>query len=110
MADKTYRVHFTLSDGSTKSVQFTAPQGDKGDSPIKGKDYFTEADKAELISDVVEDVVSKTGVKSVIDVGARGDGTTDDTAAFQTALAENRVVFVPGGTYKLSNTLTIGAN
>ena len=110
MADKTYRVHFTLSDGSTKSVQFTAPQGDKGDSPIKGKDYFTEADKAELISDVVEDVVSKTGVKSVIDVGARGDGTADDTAAFQTALAENRVVFVPGGTYKLSNTLIISAN
>lgn len=42
--------------------------------------------------------------------GAKGDGTTDDTAAFQAALAENRVVNVPGGTYLLSDTLTIGAN
>lgn len=48
--------------------------------------------------------------KSVLAYGAKGDGSTDDTAAFQTALAENRVVFVPEGTYILSDTLTIGAN
>ncbi len=42
--------------------------------------------------------------------GAKGDGVTDDTAAFQTALAENRVVFVPGGTYKLSGELLIRGN
>lgn len=42
--------------------------------------------------------------------GAKGDGSTDDTVAFQTALAENRVVFVPGGTYKLSDTLLIREN
>lgn len=47
---------------------------------------------------------------SVIDYGAVGDGATDDTAAFQTALAANRGVFVPGGTYKLSGTLVIGQN
>lgn len=44
------------------------------------------------------------------DYGAKGDGTTDDTAAFQSALAANRVVHVPGGTYKLSGELTIGNN
>lgn len=42
--------------------------------------------------------------------GAKGDGSTDDTAAFRAALAAERVVFVPGGTYKLSDTITIGAN
>ena len=42
--------------------------------------------------------------------GAKGDGITDDTEAFQTALAENRVVFVPGGDYVLSDTLVIRAN
>lgn len=47
---------------------------------------------------------------TVMDYGAKGDGSTDDTAAFQTALAENRVVFVPGGTYKLSDTLRIDEN
>lgn len=47
---------------------------------------------------------------TVQDYGAKGDGTTDDTAAFQAALAENRVVLVPGGTYKLSDTLRIDEN
>lgn len=42
--------------------------------------------------------------------GAKGDGITDDTAAFLAALAENRTVFVPGGTYKLSDTLLIREN
>lgn len=44
------------------------------------------------------------------DYGAKGDGSTDDTAAFQNALAANRVVHVPGGTYKLSGELVIGNN
>jgi hypothetical protein len=44
------------------------------------------------------------------DYGAEGNGTTDDTAAFQNALANNRVVFVPGGTYKLSGELVIRDN
>lgn len=42
--------------------------------------------------------------------GAKGDGTTDDTAAFQSALAANRVVYVPEGTYILSDTLLIEEN
>ena len=50
------------------------------------------------------------GGKSVTDYGAKGDGTTDDTAAFEVALAANRIVFVPSGTYKLSRTLMIRAN
>lgn len=46
----------------------------------------------------------------VQDYGAKGDGSTDDTTAFQNALANNRVVFVPGGTYKLSGELVIRDN
>ncbi len=48
--------------------------------------------------------------RSVAVYGAKGDGTTDDTVAFQTALAENRLVYVPEGTYKLSNTLVVRPN
>lgn len=48
--------------------------------------------------------------KSVKAYGAKGDGSTDDTAAFQAALAENRMVSVPEGTYKLSGTLVIRPN
>lgn len=36
MADKTYKLNFEMSDGTTKSVQFTAPQGPKGDTGANG--------------------------------------------------------------------------
>ena len=45
---------------------------------------------------------------SVLDLGARGDGTTDDTAAFRQAIALHRAVYVPQGTYRISDTLTLG--
>lgn len=37
-------------------------------------------------------------------------GESDDTERFQRALAENDVLYVPGGEYKLSDTLTIRQN
>lgn len=42
--------------------------------------------------------------------GAKGNGSTDDTVAFQNALANNREIFVPSGTYKLSGELVIRDN
>ena len=50
------------------------------------------------------------GAATVKSYGAEGDGVADDTAAFQQALAENRRVFVPGGTYKLSGELVVRDN
>lgn len=47
---------------------------------------------------------------SVKNYGAKGDGATDDTTAIQTALAENRKVYIPAGTYKLSGELVIRDN
>ncbi len=51
----------------------------------------------------------KTGV-NVRDFGAKGDGIADDTHAFRKALAacpENRVIFIPNGTYKLMDWLGV---
>ncbi|NOY00466.1 MAG: hypothetical protein GXP30_12135, partial [Verrucomicrobia bacterium] len=51
----------------------------------------------------------KTGV-NVRDFGAKGDGHTDDTEAFKKALdacPENRVIFIPNGTYKLMDWLGV---
>ncbi len=43
--------------------------------------------------------------------GAAGDGKRDDTAAFQKALADNvSLIYVPNGTYLLSDTLRWGPN
>lgn len=57
MADKVYKLIFTKDDGSEDVVQFTAPQGEPGEpgkTPVKGTDYWTEADKAEILKDVLE--------------------------------------------------------
>jgi len=47
---------------------------------------------------------------SVRDYGAVGDGVTDDTAAFEKAIAENEVIYVPTGWYRLTHTLKMGPN
>jgi len=44
---------------------------------------------------------------NVLDFGAVGDGTTDDTTAFVNALAAADTVYVPDGHYKLTNTINI---
>lgn len=36
MADKNYKLNFEMSDGSTKSVEFTIPQGEKGEPGTPG--------------------------------------------------------------------------
>lgn len=37
MADKQYKLSFEMTDGTTKEVQFTAPQGEKGDKGDTGE-------------------------------------------------------------------------
>ena len=54
-------------------------------------------------------VKKRTGV-SVTEYGAKGDGATNDTAAFKEALLKNRVLFVPGGPYKLTEGIEVRDN
>lgn len=91
-------------------VSIRGSTGAAGKTPVKGTDYWTDEDKAE-IEGYVDDTIDSFGLAvSVKSLGAKGDGSTDDTAVFQTALANNRRVFVPGGSYKLSEELIIGNN
>jgi hypothetical protein len=41
------------------------------------------------------------------DLGVTGDGTTDDTAALQRAIETHRVVYLPLGVYKISDTVRL---
>jgi hypothetical protein len=42
--------------------------------------------------------------------GAKGDGETDDTGAFQRAIDAHKIVFVPPGEYKLTGELKLRSN
>jgi hypothetical protein len=44
---------------------------------------------------------------SIKDMGAKGDGKTDDTAAIQQAIANHRVLYFPMGHYVVSDTLKL---
>jgi hypothetical protein len=46
-------------------------------------------------------------VLNVLDFGAKGDGTTNDTTAIQTALNAGSTVYFPTGTYLISSPLTV---
>ena len=58
--------------------------------------------------------IGQKGVFSVASFGAKGDGVTDDTAAFQKALDEagktGGIVFVPPGGYLIKGHLDVPAN
>ena len=50
-------------------------------------------------------------------LGARGDGKTDDTAALRAAIGKHKVLYLPGGTYRVTgpielrpDTVLIGLN
>lgn len=68
-----------------------APEGDISLNNAAAMGTSTSRTLAERFGDVV----------NVLDYGAKGDGTTNDTAAFQAAAATARASFVPAGEYNV---------
>lgn len=62
-------------------------------APLPGSDIPTFPDMSEWVN--------------IHTLGARGDGRTDDTAAFRLAIANHRVIYIPQGVYILSDTITL---
>ena len=54
----------------------------------------------------VKNVLDYANVKSY---GAKGDGTTDDTIAFSTAIASGKDLFIPDGDYIITGAINIGS-
>lgn len=108
MADKRYKLNFNLSDGTTKEVEFEAPQGEAGAKGSDGKSAYAYAQEGGFGGTEAQ-FASLLNIPIALPqfYGAVGDGTTDDTAAVQSALTNNRYVYIPGGTYKLSGALNI---
>ena len=47
---------------------------------------------------------------NIKDLGAKGDGTTDDTKAFTDAISKHQIIYVPQGNYIISETLVLKDN
>jgi hypothetical protein len=58
-------------------------------------------------SPAIRDLPPVSEWTSVKDLGAKGDGSTDDTAAIQQAIASHRVLYFPMGHYVVSDTLKL---
>jgi sugar lactone lactonase YvrE len=59
-----------------------------------------------VASDLAALPASETWV-NLRDLGAKGDGTNDDTAVVQKAIAEHGAIYVPSGFYLVHDTLTL---
>ena len=74
------------------------------------KDIFETAPLKTMPAPVSSDLTPLPPASTWVNVrslGAKGDGVTDDTAAFRKAIAGNQAIYVPSGFYVISDTLTL---
>jgi hypothetical protein len=57
-----------------------------------------------------KDMQTFSGIKNIRDFGAVGDGTTDDSAAIQAALAGGGCIYIPVGSFAMNNNVLLDSN
>jgi hypothetical protein len=57
---------------------------------------------------VIPDLPAMETWVNIKDLGARGDGLTDDTKIFTGAIAKHKNIYVPAGWYRITETLKLG--
>ncbi|RXH54355.1 glycosyl hydrolase family 28-related protein [Granulicella sibirica] len=55
----------------------------------------------------IQALPTQTNWANALELGAKGDGSTDDTAALQHIVDTNRIIYLPSGRYRLTNTLRL---
>jgi hypothetical protein len=61
--DGTTTVTITDAEGTKTATILDGEKGDKGYTPVKGTDYFTDADKTEIVAAVLAQVTDATEVE-----------------------------------------------
>jgi hypothetical protein len=89
-------LHIESSNGQTGySIEFATKIEQ---SPIEELGEFTSID--------IPDLPPQETWVSILDLGAKGDGTTDDSDIFEKAIANHANIYIPMGNYVISRTLT----
>lgn len=85
----------------------------EGASKEHGGEITSHADVVAYTADdadrrpAIAPLPSQSGWANAHDLGVKGDGETDDTAALQRAVDGHRIVYLPSGRYKLTDTLRL---
>ena len=68
-----------------------------------------DSDLQDSINQLKQDVKNVLDYANVKSYGAKGDGTTDDTAAFSSAIASGSDLYIPDGEYIITGAIDIGS-
>jgi len=74
------------------------------------RDEYEAAPLSALPTAVKSDILDLPPIDTWVNVrslGAIGDGVTDDTLAFQKAIAQNHAIYLPSGQYRVTDTITL---
>src|SRR6202522_4200282 len=74
------------------------------------RDVYEAVPLGALPAPVKSDILDLPPIDTWVNVrslGAIGDGVTDDTEAFQKAIARNRAIYLPSGQYRVTDTITL---
>lgn len=74
------------------------------------QDVYETATLNALPSRVKSDILDLPPIDTWVNVrtlGAKGDGTADDTDALKSAIAQHRAIYLPSGQYRVTDTITL---
>ncbi len=74
------------------------------------RDVYETAPLSTLPTPVRSDILDLPPIDTWVNIrslGARGDGTSDDTEVFRKAIAEHRAIYLPSGQYRVTDTITL---
>ncbi len=74
------------------------------------QDVYETAPLIALPKPVRSDILDLPPIDTWVNIrtlGAKGDGTTDDTGALRNAIATHRAIYLPSGQYRVTDTITL---
>jgi hypothetical protein len=74
------------------------------------QDVYETARLSDLPAAVKSDILDLPPIDTWVNIrslGAKGDGTADDTNALRKAIAEHRTIYLPSGQYRVTDTITL---
>ena len=77
------------------------------------QDVYETAPLSALPEPVKSDILDLPPIETWVNIrslGAKGDGTTDDTDVLRRAIAQYRAIYLPSGEYRVTDTITLRPN